>query len=79
MSKEFACRFQAGLERPPLIRAPLVLWEVVSESSSKYILSQRHGLGYLNYAAANDVKSLPMHYPTHDRCSFRPNVAHHVL
>lgn len=70
---------QAGLERPPLVGAPLVLREVVSQSSSKHILCQRHGLGYLDYATANDVEGFPMHYSPHNGCPLRPNVAHHVL
>lgn len=70
---------QAGLERPPLIRAPFVLWKVVCQGRSKHILSQRHGLGYLDYAAANDVKGLPVHYAPHNCCPLGPNVAHHIL
>ena len=70
---------QAGLERPPLIRAPLVLGKVVSQGCSKNVLSQRHGLGYLDDAAADDVKGLPVHYPPHNCHPLGPNVAHHVL
>lgn len=73
------CPTQAGLQRPPLLSAPLVLWKVVSQSSSKHVLSQRHGLGHLDYAAANDVKGLPVHYPPYHCCPLGPNVAHHVL
>ena len=70
---------QAGLERPPLIRAPLVLGKVVSQGCSKNVLSQRHGLGYLDDAAADDVEGLPVHYPPHNCHPLGPNVAHHVL
>lgn len=70
---------QAGLERPPFIRAPLVLRKVVSQGCSKNVLSQRHGLDYLDDAAADDVKGLPVRYPPHNCHPLGPNVAHHVL
>lgn len=70
---------QAGLEGPPLIRAPLVLWKVVGQSRSEHVLRQRHGLGDLDDAAADDVEGLPVHDPPHDRGPLGPDVAHHVL